>query len=83
MQLRTDPLGAEAIVKAWHQEMGQKSYDDYGLVDMNGQKSLETLDDLEEEEAVMALDRSKKRMEWFACVPIMGGKMTLACWVYG
>ena len=28
--VRTDPLGAKAIVQAWHEEMGKKAYSDFG-----------------------------------------------------
>ena len=64
MQVRTDPLGARAIVQAWHEDMGKDHYDSYGLLEVTGSKERDDGDVLDEEEAVMAREMSERRAEW-------------------
>ena len=64
MQVRTDPLGAKAIVQGWHQEMGTEKYDSYGLLEVVGEKGSDGYETLDEEEALMAMEKKEKRMEW-------------------
>eukprot|EP00435_Cladocopium_sp_Y103_P045195 s780_g12.t3 len=76
-RVRSDPLGAKAIVKSWHQEMGEKAYGDFGglLLKEDTQKEL-SLQELEQEEAVMNSQVDPKRAEWLRlCGHAQAGKL--------
>ena len=63
-QVRTDPLGAKTIVSGWHETMHIPLVDDFSIND--GEETVLELNaaDMEEEEKVLELDLSSKRVEW-------------------
>eukprot|EP00435_Cladocopium_sp_Y103_P048232 s510_g14.t1 len=60
-QVRTDPLGATAIVKAWHEEMGAIRYDTYGLLEVEGFKQLYSHEENAEEERLLSQEKRARR----------------------
>ena len=64
MQVRTDPMGAKAIVEKWHEAMDKQHFDDFGLIDVEGVKASEEFKEPVEEEKVMCLDKNSQRAEW-------------------
>jgi hypothetical protein len=63
--IRTDPMWAQAIVTEWHAAMGEPELGDYGPPVASNAASPDTpLTELEEEEAIMALEKDDRRAEW-------------------
>eukprot|EP00435_Cladocopium_sp_Y103_P035992 s493_g9.t1 len=63
-QVRTDPLGASAIVEGWHAEMDKERYENYGLLDVEGFKQLNSHEENDEEERLLSQEKGQRRAEW-------------------
>eukprot|EP00435_Cladocopium_sp_Y103_P061594 s1327_g23.t1 len=63
-QVRTDPIGATAIVEAWHEEMGKEKYESFGLLEVEGYKQLYSHEENNEEEKLLSQEKSARRAEW-------------------
>eukprot|EP00435_Cladocopium_sp_Y103_P065934 s1385_g28.t1 len=63
-QVRTDPLGASAIVEGWHAEMDKERYENYGLLDVEGFKQLHSHEENDEEERLLSQEKGQRRAEW-------------------
>ena len=63
-QARTDPKGASAIVKRWHEETAVRRFNDIGEKDDATTHVSESERDKEEEEALVQLVRNPKREQW-------------------
>eukprot|EP00435_Cladocopium_sp_Y103_P034012 s218_g8.t1 len=63
--IRTDPLGATAIVESWHREMGNAELSDYGpAVASNQPLEKMPIAEAEEEERVMSQEMKNSKTEW-------------------
>lgn len=63
-QVRTDPVGATAIVEAWHQEMGETRYDSFGLLEVEGVREQRSQSENAEEERLLSQEKGIRRAEW-------------------
>ena len=63
-QARTDPKGASAIVKRWHEETAVRRFNDIGEKDDATTHVSESERDKEAEEALVQLVRNPKREQW-------------------
>eukprot|EP00435_Cladocopium_sp_Y103_P069810 s1270_g34.t1 len=63
-QVRTDPIGATAIVEGWHAEMGKEKYESFGLLEVEGYKQLYSHEENNEEERLLSQEKSGRRAEW-------------------
>ena len=63
--VRTDPMGAKAIVERWHKEMSEKAFSDFGgLLLKEKQAMSSSLQELELEEEAMSQDGAPRNTEW-------------------
>lgn len=62
--VRTDPMGAKAIVERWHKEMSEKAFSDFGgLLLKEKQAMSSSLQELELEEEAMSQDGAPRNTE--------------------
>ena len=61
---RDDPLGSEAIIRSWHEEMSSTYFNEVGQLEVRDAWLRDSLSEMEEEEAITQLPRAKHRTDW-------------------